>query len=89
MGGQHMRANIVRIGNSRGIRIPKALLEQCRLGSTVDLDVENGNLVIRPAEMPRLGWDDAFGRMAERGDDELLDREELRASQWDDTEWEW
>ncbi len=84
-----MRANIVRIGNSRGIRIPKALLEQCRLGSTVDLDVENGNLVIRPAETPRLGWDDAFRRMAERGDDELLDREELRASQWDDTEWEW
>lgn len=84
-----MRTNIVRIGNSRGIRIPKALLEECRLGSTVDLVVENGNLVIRPAQTPRLGWDDAFHRMAERGDDDLLDQEASRASEWDDTEWEW
>ena len=84
-----MRTNIVRIGNSQGIRIPKALLEQSGLGSTVEVDVQQGHLVIRPAEGPRVGWDEAFRGMAERGDDDLLDRESLHESEWDTTEWEW
>ena len=84
-----MRTNIVRVGNSHGVRIPKALLEQCRLGSTVDLEVENGRIVIRPTDRPRLGWDQAFRRMADHGDDELLDRGSLHRTEWDATEWEW
>lgn len=84
-----MRTNVIQIGNSRGIRIPKALLDQCNLGSTVELEVEADRLVVRPAEPARSGWDDAFRRMAERGDDELLDRDSLGRSDWDDEEWEW
>jgi antitoxin MazE len=84
-----MRASIVRIGNSRGIRIPKSLLEQCRLGSSVELEVQDGQLVVRPADRPRAGWDDAFRAMAEQGDDALLDQESLPGTEWDAKEWEW
>ena len=84
-----MRTTIVRIGNSRGIRIPKAMLEQCHLGNAVELEVQDGQLVVRPAEGPRLGWDDAFRRMREQGDDTLLDDEPVSAGEWDRTEWEW
>jgi len=84
-----MKTNIVRIGNSRGIRIPKTLLKQCRLGEAVELEVEKDRLVIRPAKKPRSGWDEAFREMAQRGDDVLLDREATTPSDWDRTEWEW
>ena len=84
-----MRASIIRIGNSRGIRIPKMLLEQCRLGSTVELEVQDGQLVVRPVDGARLGWEEAFRQMAQQGDDELLDRESLPPTEWDTTEWEW
>ena len=84
-----MKTNIIRIGNSRGIRIPKTLLEQCRLGDTVELAVRNDHLVVRSARRPRAGWEEAFRRMAQEGDDKFIDKEFLSATQWDRTEWEW
>jgi antitoxin MazE len=82
-----VRGHIVKIGNSQGIRIPKALLEQSGIGSDVEIEVQNQSLVIRSAKQPRLGWDEAFAAMSVRGDDVLLD-EDLMA-EWDQTEWEW
>lgn len=82
-----MRVELVRIGNSRGIRIPKPLIEQCGLESTVDLRVEQGRIVITPAQSPRDGWDEAF-RAAANGDDELL-LDGLPANQFDRKEWKW
>jgi len=84
-----VKTSIIRIGNSRGIRIPKTLLEQCRLGDTVELEVQNDQLVVRSVVKPRSGWEDAFRRMAQQGDDALLDRESWPQTQWDKTEWEW
>jgi antitoxin MazE len=81
-----MKARIVRIGNSQGIRIPKPLLEQSGLHEEVELEVQNGQIVIRPAAHPRQGWDAAFQQMAKQGDDELLDPEV--SSDWDGEEWE-
>ena len=81
------KANVIRIGNSWGVRIPKALLEQCRLGDTVELDVGNGRLVIRSVDRPRRGWHEAFRKMSERGDDDLLDTDASPAH-WDDIEWQ-
>lgn len=82
-----MRANLVRIGNSRGIRIPKPLLEQTRLRDEVEIEVRGEQLVIRAANPPRAGWAEAFARMAERGDDRMLDQETPTA--WDESEWKW
>ncbi|MGI9145767.1 MAG: AbrB/MazE/SpoVT family DNA-binding domain-containing protein [Chloroflexota bacterium] len=84
-----MQARIIRIGNSRGIRLPKSVLEECRLGATVDLSVEDGLLVVRPVPAPRAGWEEAFRTMAELGDDTLLDAEAPLGADWDEQEWEW
>ena len=84
-----MRARIVKIGNSQGIRIPKPLLEQLQINEDVDIEVENNQIVIRPVSNPRSGWDDAFRKMAENADDVLIDDEETLAHTWDETEWHW
>jgi len=84
-----MRVSVVRIGNSRGIRIPKAVLKQCRLGSTVELEMRRDHLVVRPVDEPRAGWEDAFRQMAQERDDVLLDEESLSQTRWDATKWEW
>ncbi len=84
-----MRASIVRIGNSQGIRIPKVLIEQCHLGRDVDLEVKGEMLLIRSASSPRQGWDEKFRSMAAAGDDTLLDGELDNQSSWDEGEWQW
>ncbi len=82
-----LKTHIIRIGNSRGIRIPKAMLEQLGGCEEVELVAEEDRLVVRPATRPRAGWDEQFRAMAERGDDQLLD--ESAATDWDEAEWEW
>ena len=84
-----MKTRIVRIGNSRGLRIPKPLLEQAGLHDEVELSAENGSLVIRPARQPRSSWAGAFRAMARHGDDTLLDDVTPVLSSWDEDEWEW
>jgi antitoxin MazE len=84
-----MKTRIVRIGNSRGIRIPKPVLEQVGLPAEVEMEVEDNTIVLRPAGRPREDWAEAFQAMAEAGDDELLDAETVGTSTWDEAEWEW
>ncbi len=86
-----MKTQIVRIGNSQGVRIPKLLLEQTGLQAhgAVEITAEDGSLVIRPVKKPRDGWASAFQGMARRGDDALLDEVAPGLSRWDEDEWEW
>jgi antitoxin MazE len=84
-----VRTRIVRIGNSQGVRIPKALLQESGLGEEVELTVRDGTLVIAPADRARQGWADAFRRMAELGDDELLDGAAATSDAFDAESWEW
>ena len=84
---QTVRARVVRIGNSRGIRIPKVWLEQLNLGEEGELAVREDTLVVRRAHSPREGWSQAFQMMAANHDDTLYD--EPRPTQWDDKEWRW
>jgi antitoxin MazE len=84
-----VRARIIRIGNSQGVRIPKALLEETGLTGDVDMTVRDGALVISPAGQPRRGWDDAFHQMALRGDDAPLDRDLSVTGSFDEESWEW
>ena len=81
-----MRASLVRIGNSRGLRIPKPVLEQCGFGSEVELRVEPGRLVVLPVAPTRAGWDEAFA--TGEGKAELPLPDGVR-SEFDDTEWTW
>jgi len=82
-----MKTELVQIGNSRGVRIPKAFLEQAGLRDKIDIEVRGSQVIIAAASHPRAGWDKAFAAMAERGDDQLLDAP--TSSSWDESEWEW
>jgi antitoxin MazE len=84
-----MRAHIVRIGNSQGIRIPKPLLDQTGIKDDVDLEVDKTSIIIRPISNARSGWDNAFKTMAQNGDDELIDGNDKISHSWDDEEWQW
>ena len=83
----HMIAQLIKVGNSKGIRIPKPLIEECNLTERVNLEVKGESLVISPIRKVREGWEDSFKRMSDRGDDNLLDSESL--TEWDEEEWEW
>jgi antitoxin MazE len=82
-----IRSKVVKIGNSRGIRIPRTLLEQAGLTDDVEMTVEGNKLIIHSAHSPRQGWETQFAAMAEHGDDRLLD--EVAPTQWDGEEWTW
>lgn len=81
-----MKARIVRIGNSRGVRIPKPLLEQAGLPEEVELHAEDGRIVIAASRLPRAGWAEAAKELRERGEDGLLATPPTR---FDTEEWEW
>ena len=83
-----MRVRVIQIGNSRGLRIPKAILDQTGIRDEVEIEVEKNRIIIRPIQNAREGWDAAFRVMARKGDDELLLGDEV-AETWDVTEWEW
>ena len=81
-----MKVELVRIGNSRGIRIPKPILEQCGFEDAVELRIENDHLVIAQARPPRQGWEAAFRAASPSTHDELL--LDTR-NQFDREEWQW
>ena len=84
-----MRIEIVQIGNSKGIRIPKSILETCHFKDAVELEVENGVVILRNAnQKPRERWSEAYKLMAAKDHDRLLDKDEI-STKWDDTEWQW
>ena len=82
-----MRSQIIKIGNSQGVRVPRAILEQAGLEGDVDIEVRDGAIVIRPAAHPREGWAAAFADMAKHGDDFILDADTTAMSSWDEEEW--
>jgi antitoxin MazE len=84
-----IRTKLIKIGNSQGIRLPKALLEQSGIVGEVGIEVQPDGIMIRPIapHVVRSGWDSAFATMAEMGDDRLVDAP--TATDWEQTEWEW
>jgi antitoxin MazE len=82
-----MKTKIIRIGNSRGVRIPKPLLEQAGLADQVILRVIDDGIVIESADKPRANWAEAASVLHGRGEDGLLD--EPVDTDFDETEWVW
>jgi antitoxin MazE len=81
-----MKARLVRIGNSRGVRLPKAVIDQAELDDVVELEVENQRVIISASRPRRDGWTEAARDLAaaSRG---LLDP--LTPTRFDESEWRW
>ena len=84
-----MKARIIKIGNSQGLRIPKPILEQTGIMDDVEIEVEKNQIIIRPVGNVRDGWDDAFKAMEQAGDDEPVIKDETISHSWDEEEWQW
>jgi len=83
-----MKAKVIKIGNSKGIRIPKPMLQECGLGEEVELVVNEDKIIIYPINKVRGGWEEAYKNMADIGDDDLIDQANIQTA-WDEDEWEW
>lgn len=84
-----MKTRITQIGQSLVIRIPERLLAQAGIREDVTVEKQGNALIIRSATKPRKGWAESFRRMAENGDDRMVDNCGYLQSDWDDEEWQW
>ena len=82
-----MKTRLVRIGNSRGVRLPKAIIAQAGLTEEVELGVRDGAVVIARVTSARSGWANAASQMRQRDEDRLLDPS--TPTRFDKEEWEW
>jgi len=82
-----MKTRLVRIGNSRGVRLPKAIIDQAGLTEEVELGVRDGAVIIARPTSARSGWADAAKQMRERDGDLLLDPPV--PTLFDAKEWDW
>ena len=82
-----MKAKLVQIGNSRGIRLPKPMIEEAKLNDEVDIHVREGAIVITSTRPARSGWAEAAKQLHDRKDDGLLN--DCTATVFDETEWKW
>lgn len=83
-----VKTKVVRIGNSRGIRIPKVILDQCHINDEVELEAKEDCLIIKSPHTAREGWDLAFQKMHENRDDVLIISDAI-SNEFDEDDWEW
>jgi antitoxin MazE len=67
-----MEISVIPIGNSKGIRLTKPVLEKYNITDSVELILEKGYIILKPKQEPRKGWEKAFKKMHENGDDKLI-----------------
>ncbi len=82
-----MKMDIIKIENSKGIRLPQAVLKQCGIDSKVELEVKDNDIILKPVKNPREGWAAAFKLMRKNNDDVLLISEEIdhaMLEEWDE-----
>lgn len=83
-----MKTRLIRIGNSRGVRLPKPLISQAGLTEEVELHVQDGSIIIaRSLSSHRSGWAEAAKKMRQTSDDDLIDQP--TPTKFDETEWNW
>lgn len=82
-----MKAQIIQIGNSQGLRIPKVLLEESGLSGEVELEVREEGILVRRTTKPRSNWDAKFAALTDADDDHSLDGKSATA--FDSREWQW
>ncbi len=67
-----METSIIKIGNSKGLRLSKTILEKYNIKEKVELILEKGQIILRPIEKPRKNWENEFKKMRLNEDDKLL-----------------
>ncbi len=67
-----METSIIKIGNSKGLRLSKTILDKYDIKDKVELVLEKDQIIIRPIDSPRKNWEEKFKKMAEQEDDQLL-----------------
>ncbi|WP_299059091.1 AbrB/MazE/SpoVT family DNA-binding domain-containing protein [uncultured Polaribacter sp.] len=67
-----MEVSVIKIGNSKGIRFSKTILEKYNIKDKVQLILEKGKIIIQPISTPRKDWEESFKEMVKNGDDKLL-----------------
>lgn len=82
-----MKANIIQIGNSQGLRIPKKLLEETGISGEVELETTLGGILIKNIRKPRGNWEILFKKFAEIDDDLPSDR--AASTEFERREWQW
>jgi antitoxin MazE len=82
-----MKAQIIQIGNSQGIRIPKALLLETKISGEVELEVHPDGILIKNVKRPRSDWDERF-RLAAEQDDEMSNGGRVPTT-FEKKEWQW
>ncbi len=82
-----MKAKLIQIGNSRGVRLPKPLIKDARLEDEVDIQLRDGSIVITSTKKLRAGWSESAKLLHDRKQDSLIDSPSR--TQFDKTEWQW
>ena len=67
-----METAIIKIGNSKGLRLSKTILEKYNIKDKVEMILEKGQIILKPIDKPRENWEEAFKEMNANNDDELL-----------------
>lgn len=67
-----MEIAVINIGNSKGIRLSKTILEKYHITDRVEIILEDDQIILKPKTKPRQGWEEAFKEMHEQGEDSLL-----------------
>ncbi len=67
-----METAIIKIGNSKGLRLSKTILEKYNIKDKVEMILEKGQIILKPIDKPRKNWEQAFKKMHQNGDDKLL-----------------
>jgi len=67
-----METKIVRIGNSKGLRLSKTILEKYDIKDKVELVLKSDQILLKPISNPREGWTEQLAEMHEQGDDNLM-----------------
>ncbi|QQS34354.1 MAG: AbrB/MazE/SpoVT family DNA-binding domain-containing protein [Acidobacteriota bacterium] len=80
-----MKAQIIQIGNSQGLRLPKMMLEESGISGEVDLELRDEGILIKRSGKPREGWDAAFRSIAENDDELTADG----SNDFDRRQWQW
>jgi antitoxin MazE len=82
-----MKTQIIQIGNSQGIRIPKILLEESKIAGEVELELTEDGILIRNLSKPRANWEEIFRVLSEHDDDQALDGN--APTKFERKEWQW